>query len=70
VFVSGLVFSNAPQKMVKSIRRCGCPLDSSVSKGYKAQNDLRVIDYTHADSKYRPGVNKYDICKNERWANI
>ncbi len=68
----GRLFSNAAfRECRKSTGRCWFPSDSSVSKGIKANDNLRVLDYSSAVSKYRPWkISKQDICNSDESGKI
>jgi len=70
-FRAGFFQMQPSEIMIKALEDIGFLSDSSVSKGYKTNNNLGVLDYTYACSNYRPWkISKYDICKNDESGKI
>ena len=65
-FRAGFLQMQPSKNIIKALIDAGFLSDSSVSMGMKANDNLRVLDYTSAHSSYRPWKISIDeICKND-----
>jgi hypothetical protein len=65
-FRAGYFQMQPSESVVKALEDAGFLSDSSVSKGMSANDQLRVLDYSSAVSKYRPWkISRHDVCKSD-----
>lgn len=70
-FRAGYFQMQPSESIIKAMEDVGFLSDSSVSKGIKANDKLRVLDYSSAVSKYRPWkISKHDVCKSDESGKI
>jgi hypothetical protein len=70
-FRAGFLQMQPSENMIKALEDTGYFSDSSVSKGAKANDNLRLLDYSSAFSRYRPWkISKSEICEVDEAGKI
>jgi hypothetical protein len=70
-FRAGFLQMQPSENMIKALTDAGFLSDSSVSKGMKANDSLRGLDYSSANSKYRPWkTSDFEICESDESGKI
>ena len=70
-FRAGFLQMQPSENMMKALTDAGFLSDSSVSKGMKNDDSLRLLDYTSASSKYRPWkASNTEICDRDETSKI
>lgn len=70
-FRSGFLQMQPSEIIIKALTDAGFISDSSVSKGMKADDSLRLLDYSSANSRYRPWqTSDIDICQSDKTGKL
>ena len=70
-FRSGFLQMQPSENMIKALENAGFLSDTSVSKGMKADDSLRLLDYTSAYSRYHPWqTSDSEICNSDENGEI
>ena len=70
-FRAGFLQMQPSGNMIKALTEAGFLSDSSVSKGMKVFDSLRSVDYSSAESKYRPWkTSDFEICQSDKTGKI
>ena len=70
-FRAGFLQMQPSENMMKALDDAGFLSDSSVSMGMKADDNLRLLDYSSAYSNFRPWkISNIEICNNDEAGKI
>jgi hypothetical protein len=70
-FRAGFLQMQPSENMIKALEDAGFLSDSSVSKGMKADDNLRLLDFSSAHSRYRPWkASRFEICDYDEAGKI
>lgn len=70
-FRAGFLQMQPSENMIRALEDAGFLSDSSVSKGMKANDNLRLLDYTSAHSRYKPWkISGHEICNSDENGKI
>lgn len=70
-FRAGFLQMQPSENMIKALEDAGFRSDSSVSKGVKADDNLRLLDFSSAYSRYQPWtVSMFEICNRDETGKL